>query len=146
MECLQLYRELGNKSGQAMALVDLAMVAAGQNDQPRATQLYLEALALAWQIGDRRRIAFCLEGLSRAAVEVDPERATYWLSAADWLRQAIATPLPPAEQAAHDRVLEQLHQRLSPALFEAGWQYGRGTSLDEVVMPLVEPHSRTEDA
>ncbi len=136
-ESLTLYRELGNKNGQAMVLNDLAMVVAGQHDDQSARQLYLEALGLAWQIGDRRRIAFCLEGLGLASVESDPERTTWWLSAADGLREIIAAPLPPAEKVLYDQALAQLHDRLSPAIFEAAWQSGRMTPLAEVVGPLL---------
>lgn len=136
-ESLTLYRELGNKNGQAMVLNDLAMVVAGQHDDQSARQLYLEALGLAWQIGDRRRIAFCLEGLGLASVESDPERTTWWLSAADGLRELIAAPLPPAEKVLYDQALAQLHERLSPAIFEAAWQSGRMTPLADVVAPLL---------
>jgi hypothetical protein len=137
MESLTLYRELGNKSGQAMVLADLAMIIVQQGDQLRATRLYNEALVIAWQIGDRRRVAFCLEGLSTAAVETDPEHATYWLSAAGSLRESVAAPLPPSDQAMYDQVLQQLQYHLSPAIFGAAWQYGQLTSLEEVIAPLL---------
>jgi hypothetical protein len=51
------------------------MIATRQGDTGAARVLYHEALGLAWHIGDRRRVAFCLEGLSAAAVKIDPERA-----------------------------------------------------------------------
>jgi predicted ATPase/DNA-binding SARP family transcriptional activator len=136
-EALTLYRESGNKSGQAMVLTDLAMIAAGQHNYLSAQELYIEALGLAWQIGDRRRMAFCLEGLGQVNVESDPERTASWLSAADRLREIIAAPLPPAEQALYDHVLAQLHARLSPEIFEAAWQFGRTTPLPEIVTPLL---------
>jgi predicted ATPase/DNA-binding SARP family transcriptional activator len=137
IDSLALYRELGNKSGQAMVLADLAMVVEAQGDHERATQLYREALALAYQVGDRRRIAFCLEGLGHVTVQTDPERATCWMSAAAGLRNNIASPLPPVEKVLCDQVLTQLRGRLSPAIFEAAWQYGSVTSLTEIVTPLL---------
>ena len=88
-------------------------------------------------MGDRRRIAFCLEGLSQTTVETDPELAVCWLGAAAELRNTINSPLPAIEEAINDEVLAQLNERLSPEIFEAAWNYGRLTPLAEVVMPLL---------
>jgi tetratricopeptide (TPR) repeat protein len=137
IEGLTLYRELGNQSGQAMMLADLAMVVEAQADHTRAAELYREGLALAYQVGDRRRIAFCLEGLSQTTVQIDPERVVCWLGAAAELRNTINSPLPAIEKAFNDEVLAQLHKRLSPEIFEAAWNYGRLTPLAEVVAPLL---------
>jgi hypothetical protein len=137
-EALLLYRESGNKSGQAMVLTDLAMIAARQHAVEAARTLYREALNLAWQIGDRRRVAFCLEGLSVTMAEADSERAVCWSSTAQSLRQTIAAPLPPAEQADYEQVLAQLRASLSPEIFEAAWQLGQHGVLAEIVGPLIE--------
>jgi hypothetical protein len=108
-----------------------------QGDHTRAAELYREGLALAHQVGDRRRIAFCLEGLGQTTVQTDPERAVCWLGAAAELRNTINSPLPAIEQTINDEVLAQLHEQLSPEIFEAAWNYGRLTSLAEVVTPLL---------
>ena len=134
---LALYRELRNTSGQATVLMDLAMMAAGQHDQTGAIPLFIEALALAWQIGDRRRMAFCLEGLGEVKTDSEPERAVVWLSAADALRQSIASPLPPAELERYEQAIGQLRANLSLEMFEATWQVGQITPLAQVVTPLL---------
>jgi tetratricopeptide (TPR) repeat protein len=136
-DALALYRELGNKSGEAMTLVDLAAVAMEEHDHAQATPLYVEALTLAWQIGDRRRVAFCLEGLGQTTVEDDAERATWYLSAAHELRCALSSPLPPSEQHHFDRTVAQIKATLSPAAFEAAWRLGADTPLDQIVAQVV---------
>ncbi len=137
LESLALYRELGNTSGEAMVLMDLALIAVSHGEQPRAAELCLEALALAWQIGDRRRVAFCLEGLGEAKAELEPEHAVVWLSAANALRQAIPSPLPPAEQDLYEQAIARLRASLSPEMFEAAWHVGQTTPLANVVAPLL---------
>lgn len=136
-ESLALYHELGNKTGQAMVLADLASTAIGQGDLHRATALYLEGLDVSWQIGDRRRSAFCLEGLAQSTAEADPERAAMCLSAAQRLRHIIASPLPPSEKQACDQTIAQIRSQLSPAAFELAWQWGQTTPIEDIVTHLL---------
>jgi predicted ATPase/DNA-binding SARP family transcriptional activator len=130
-ESLALYRELGNKSGQATVLVDLAQLAGRRSELDQARQLYREALTLAWAVGDRRRIAFCLEGLSAVTTRVDPVNAVYWLSAAQALRAAIHSPLPPSDEELYVQTLAQLRANLQPLEFEAAWQRGQAAALSD---------------
>lgn len=86
---------------------------------------------------DRRRIAFCLEGLGQSVSEADPEQAVRWLSAAQALRQEISAPLPPSEQDLFQRALDRLTARFGAETLEALWQRAQSLPLDEVVMPLL---------
>ena len=60
-------RRLGNNSGGASALYHLGTIALEQGDHARAQVYYTESLMLRWELGDRRGIADCLEGLAGVA-------------------------------------------------------------------------------
>ena len=93
----------------------------------------MQSLTLAWQVGDRRRAAFCLEGLGQIMADDEVEQATLYLSAAQHLREVLSAPLPPSEQLPFDRTVAALKTTLGPAAFDAAWQRGAHLPLAEVV-------------
>jgi non-specific serine/threonine protein kinase len=129
---LQLRREMGNKSGIAWSLQNLGHLAQRQGEHQRAAALFEESLALFDELGNKIGIAECLEGLaSVAACQLQgdrkaetAERAIRLLAAADALRQAANSPLPPYRQADFDQDLSAARAQLDEASFAAAWQAG----------------------
>jgi predicted ATPase/transcriptional regulator with XRE-family HTH domain len=136
---LQLLRELGDQMGVAMALTDLGAVAQAQGESARAAELHAEALALSWKMGDKRRLAFCLEGLAFANVGGRCDEAARLLGAAEALREAIGSPLPPSERAEYERaVLAARSVCGGDAAFAAAWAAGRALPLEDLVREATE--------
>jgi tetratricopeptide (TPR) repeat protein len=72
-EALELYRELGDDSGVAFALLCLGAQHMEKGDPERAAPFLEEALALSHRIGDKRNIADTLHNLA----EVERQRGNY---------------------------------------------------------------------
>jgi predicted ATPase/class 3 adenylate cyclase len=66
-ESLTLYRELGDRSGMALALFNLGMARYGGEDPESAKSCYEESLALFREIGNKQGIARALGGLALIA-------------------------------------------------------------------------------
>jgi len=83
-ESVSLYREIGDRWGEAWSLGSLANVAGDRGDHERAKRLYEEGLALSQRLGDARPFGaylgslgyeFLLEGNLERAVELNEEAA-----------------------------------------------------------------------
>jgi predicted ATPase/class 3 adenylate cyclase len=72
-EALKLYRELGDDSGVAFALMCLGAQYSEQGDYERGAPFFEEALVLSRRIGDRRNIAYTLHSLA----DVERQRGNY---------------------------------------------------------------------
>ena len=64
-ECLSIYRELGDCSGIALALINLGDVACERGEAERACTLYDEALRLYRDLGNERGITRALARLAQ---------------------------------------------------------------------------------
>jgi predicted ATPase len=138
-ESLRLLRALDEKSGMALALHELGVIARAQGDQARAAALLRDGLGLAWNIGDRRRAAFCLEGLA-AGRACRPLQAARLMGAAAALRDTLGAPLPPAERADYERILAAVRSDAGPAAFEQAWQAGWTLPIDQVISEALASH------
>lgn len=136
---------LGYREGVAWSLHALGLLARRQQEA-RAEQLLLDALATHRELGDRWRTASVLEDLAGCAVDRgDDRRAVELLSAAAAIRTAIGTDVAPCEWADHERVETTARGRLAEQAFARAWAHGQNATLDELVAratedaPLVEP-------
>jgi hypothetical protein len=99
--------------------------------------LYEESLTLFRALGDKRGIAYGLEGMARvstapgAALEVR-ERA------AAALRQTIGALLSLNERADHDRKVAAVRTALGDAAFGAAWAEGQTLTLDQAIAYALE--------
>jgi predicted ATPase/transcriptional regulator with XRE-family HTH domain len=121
---LELFRHLGDQLGIALILTDLGLVMYASGCPEQACQLHTEALHLALQIGDKRRVAFCFEGLAVVAGAADPLAAARYYGAAAAVRREIGAPLPDAEQAEYQQLLEQVRAGCDPNEWQAAWHAG----------------------
>ena len=76
-------------------------------------------------------MAWCLEGLAGVAGATgQPERAARLFGVSTALRDAIGTPLPPAERISYERSMTDVRAQLGEAAFAAAWAEGRATPLE----------------
>lgn len=130
-ECLTLFRATGDKMGVVLALDNLGIMALAQARIADAVQYHRESLTVAWQIREQRRIAFCLEGLARAAGL--SERAAQLFASAATLRANIHAPILPGDLADHEQQVARLRLHLGDESFAQAWQLGESRSLDQAV-------------
>src|SRR5262249_54296049 len=97
------------------------------------------------ELGNRRGIAICLEGLAGLGVprDGDPahpdetqenaERAARLFGAAEALREAIHSSIPAAWRAEYEESFALLRAALGEERFTAAWAEGRAVPLQEVI-------------
>jgi predicted ATPase/DNA-binding SARP family transcriptional activator/DNA-binding CsgD family transcriptional regulator len=133
-ESLALYRHIGDKDGIAISLHNLAEVAGMQGDYAWAAELGKESLVLFREMEDRWAILQTLVGLGRLAVARGyNERAARLLGAAESMREATGSALPPPIREAHDQNVATLRPALGEQTFTALWTQGSAMSFEEAV-------------
>ncbi len=132
-QSLRLFRTLDEKSGMALLLYELGLVAHDRGETGHATQLQREGLALAWRIGDRRRVVFCLEGCAAVAGTQRPLDAARLWGAAAALREALGTPILPADRAGYEQAVAAARDAAGHAAFAVAWDAGHALPLERAV-------------
>ncbi len=103
-------------------------------DLERAETSATDSLALLHNLGIQRDVAVALEQLAGlAAAREQFERAARLLGSAEALREAIGSPLPPADRAGYERLHASVGAALGEHLFAAARLAGRATPLDRAV-------------
>ncbi len=126
-------RAVGERRGLGIVLFRLATLAA-VSDPARSAALHAEALAVRWEVGDRRGIAEGLEGVARfAAKRGNWDRAARFLGAAEGLRESISAPLPERERPEYDRLVSATRNAIGRDTYAAAVAAGRATALQEIV-------------
>ena len=138
---LTLFQALGSKSGLAVVLHHLAMVALFAHDLVGAQQRFVESLQLSQATNRQPLIARCLAGLAGVASQTgDGQRAARLLSAAHRLFTTLLPFLTPADQADYARFCEAIQKQLSAASYITAWQAGAALSVEQAVAyALAEP-------
>jgi DNA-binding CsgD family transcriptional regulator len=107
-------------------------LAEGNPDQAAAH--FAESLRMLWDLGARQHLPQCLQGLADVAcARSQPARAARLLGMAEALREAIGTPLPPAERERYDRGVAAVRASLGEEAFAAALATGRALPLAEAV-------------
>ncbi len=133
-EALGLFRDLGHARGIARALHGLAYVAYKRRDYPRALALSRDTLALRWELQDRWGIAANLEDVADiAGLSGQPAQATRLYGAAEALREALSTPIPPFYRAEYEREVAVARAAMPPDAFAAEWAAGRALPLEQAI-------------
>ncbi len=132
-ESRQAFERLGEQLGMAMVLTDMGLVACAAGDCAKAESLHRAALAIARKLGDQRRMAFCLEGLAMALSRRQPNLAARLLGVASALRERIGSPLPTAEHAEYDGMLQVLKVILGTEMFTLELEAGRYRGLEAIM-------------
>lgn len=144
-ECAAIFAQMNDQSGLAVTLVDLGQAAYLQGDDAIALRCHGQALEISLTIGDRRRLAFCLEGLAASTVrqaltfemssaqrQQSLVQAVTWLAAAAALRSAIGAPLPQIERTLVDHSRAAAEANLSPVHYHEAWRQGATMNVEDL--------------
>lgn len=135
---LALMQGLEEQVGIALMQHELGLVELARGRYESSIIWQRQALELAWNIGERRRVAFCLEGLAAALMHSQPLKAVHILGKAEAMRETIGTPLPPSEQASYRATIANLRTILNDdEAFELAWQAGRAQPPAEAIKELL---------
>lgn len=132
-ESLALRRELGDTWGIANVLENLGHIALDLGDHATARSRYTESLTIARQLGEKRAMAFLLEDFGAlAAAQGDSRFGLRLVAAASAIRDAIGSPLPPAEAERLERFMDPARKALGDDASAAEAE-GRATSADDAI-------------
>jgi predicted ATPase/DNA-binding SARP family transcriptional activator/DNA-binding CsgD family transcriptional regulator len=125
-EALAQARDLGDLHGSTMMLRGLGAIALAVGDWEGAAARYGEALRIARRIDVRAGLSALLEGAAHVATGLGrAEEAVRLYAAAEGLREAVGTPRPVPERAAHEAAIAAARAALSDATFAVAWAMGR---------------------
>jgi predicted ATPase/DNA-binding CsgD family transcriptional regulator len=138
-ECLAVGRAVGDPASVAMALLGLGGVCYLKNDLSQAVATLRAALACFRDLGIRRMVADCFEGLAATlAAAGSAEEALRFAGAATALRERIGAPLSVRQRGALDRRLAPALRRLSETAAEAAWQAGRSLAPERAIAEALD--------
>jgi DNA-binding CsgD family transcriptional regulator len=133
-ESVVLFRELENRQDLGWGLSFLASVVAAQGNYAAAQAFYEESLALRREVGHKGDIASGLEGLAHVLMMQGQHTwAVQLWGAAEVLREATGSPLPPIESAGYERDVASARAHLGKKAFAAAWAEGRTMSPEQAL-------------
>ena len=144
---LQLYQAGNYPSHAATVLGSLGEVARDQGQPRQARRFYRAALSHHAVSGDKRQIAYSLEGFAAiAALEHAGQQALVYLGAAQALREEAGGPLPPVEQAILTRILEPAVAALPAGERQDALSEGRNQTLPAIITRALQqpPHDQDD--
>jgi hypothetical protein len=116
------FKEVGDQGGMAEALIGLASVATRQGDLVAVVSLCQECFQILQRIQYQEAIPPCLESLATvAAAQGELVWAAHLWGAAEALREALGTPLPPAYRLDYERVVAKARAQLGKEPFARVW-------------------------
>jgi tetratricopeptide (TPR) repeat protein len=135
----ELCRSTGNISVLPYPLRRLGYLALLDDDVERAAALYLEAMVVNREVGDRQGVAASLVGLAAVAeARGEPAEAARLLGAAGALVKSIESQLLPADAEEYERITALARSRLDAAMFAAAWATGRALNYNQAVFAATE--------
>ena len=139
-EALAMSREVSTPQLIAVAVESLGEVARAEANLDQAESLHREALLLRRQFGLRTGFAPSLERFAGlAAARGEHERAARLFGAAEALREAAHSSIPPVAQPDYDSDVELVRNGLDEPSFDRVWHEGRAMTPDEAVEFALEP-------
>lgn len=135
-ESLAIGRELDHRVHIAWTLLALGNVASAEGDYGAARSYYAQNLRMFQEVGERAGVAFSLERFAALAAtragEAQAQRAARLFGAAEALRQAVGTTLPPVDHSDYyDRAIAATRAALGDEVFSAAWAEGRAMTLEQ---------------
>ena len=128
------FKEAGDHAGMADALIGLANAVMMQGDFAAAHDLCQESFLILQRIYYQELVPPCLEGLAAvAAAQGEPLWAARLWGAAEALREAIGTPVPPVSRLDYERVVAKARAQPGSETFARAWAEGRTMPLEQAV-------------
>jgi hypothetical protein len=128
-----LARQNQLKPDLARSPIALGRVRHAQGDAAQAAALSREGLSLYRQMNHTLGAVTTLEVLAGLALATGPRRTAQLLGAAEAIRIAIGTPLPPIERPVHDRHIAAIHAQLDEHTLAQTWAIGQAMRMDEAI-------------
>ncbi|MBV9208383.1 MAG: tetratricopeptide repeat protein [Actinobacteria bacterium] len=129
-QALKLFRAAGHRDGVSVILASLGETARDAGRPAKARRLYGAALRRHAAFGNKRYLAYELEGFAAAAgLERAGRQALVYLGAAQVLREETGGPLPAVERAILERILEPAVTALSARERQEALSQGRDQPL-----------------
>jgi tetratricopeptide (TPR) repeat protein len=129
-----IFRGLQGGSSLAEVLITVGQIRRAQGEIAAARMSLTEALSLAWAKGPRVVMAAALDELGVQAVrQGQAEHGVHLLGAAAALRQAMGTPVRPADRPAIEAALAAAHASLGEIAFNDAWAAGQRLPVEQVV-------------
>lgn len=136
---LKLFRQVNNPDNAAVMLTSLGEVARDAGRPKAARRLFRAGLRRHAALGNKRHMAYELEGLAAtAAMENLGRQALVYAGAAQLFREETGGPLPPAERSILERLLAPAVAGLSPAERQDALDQGHNQPL-----PVTIDHALT---
>src|SRR6266849_4551721 len=133
-ESLATGKEARDPTGLAWALFLLAKVQTHQGNYPEAHARCEQSLETARRVGDQRLIATSLKELGDVvAAQGELVWAARLWGAAEALREAMGTPLPPVYLADYEQAMAAARSHLGEKAFAAAWTEGRTMTPDQAL-------------
>ena len=133
-QALRLFRETGEPDGVSVILGSLGEVARDAGRPVQARRLFGAALRRHAAFGNKRYLAYELEGFAAVAgLEQAGRQALVYLGAAQVLREQTGGPLPAVEQAILDQILAPAVDALSARERQEALSQGRNQPLPATV-------------
>ena len=129
----------------AEALMGLANAVMMQGDFAAAHDLYQESFLILQRIHYQELVPPCLEGLATVAAEQgELTWAAHLWGAAEALREAIGTPIPPIYRPGYQQAVAAARSQLGEEDFATAWVQGRSMSPEQamVVHTTQQPANR----
>jgi predicted ATPase/class 3 adenylate cyclase len=131
---LEGFRALGDRRGIANTLGNLGIATRQEGDFPRAAGVHAEALEIAAEIGDQVGVAVGLEGVAAVAIAAgEPAGGARLLGAAEALRAALGSKIPPDDLPDYEQATAAARSQLGDAHFAETWQAGGALTSDEAI-------------
>ena len=109
-------------------------MAAVEGNYARSQALYEQGVGVAHKVGGKRTIPSGLDGLAATvAAQGNSAWAAHLWGAAEALREAIGTPLPPLEQASYKWAVVAARTELGEQAFATAWAEGRALSPEQAL-------------
>jgi hypothetical protein len=143
-----LFRDLEAETSLAEVLVTVGRVKGALGEVAASRVSLVEALTLAWATGQRLFVAAALEELGVQVVrQGQAQHGVLLLVAAVALRQAMGTPVRPADRPAVEAALASARATLDDGTFADAWSAGQALPLEQVVTrALAGPEGGVIDA
>jgi DNA-binding CsgD family transcriptional regulator/tetratricopeptide (TPR) repeat protein len=129
-----LFREVGDKEGNAYVYDLSGEIALNQGDIQTARPLYETAFALYREIGDQPAMSWALYGMAFGAVSL---RAFEWAAqlwgAAEAMREAKGASIASVERANYKRSVAAVRIQLGEKAFAAAWDQGRNMTPEQAL-------------
>jgi DNA-binding CsgD family transcriptional regulator len=133
-ESLEFFKGAGFQRGMNLSLTLLARVEGHRGDHVLARALYEESLEIAREMNNKLNIVDCLEGLAGvvAAQGALTWGARLW-GAAEALRDAMGTPIPPVYRVEYERSVSAASTQLGEKVFAEAWAEGRTLTPEQAL-------------